>query len=218
MTDDFVRPRLVLVTTPLPDGARGEAGLRLALSAGDVASVILDPAGRGPEEFQLFAERLVPIVQDAGAAAIIADDTRCAGRVRADGLHLTDGSAEGLAEAVGRFAPRLIVGGSGFETRHDALEAGESLPDYILFGRLGGDTQGPAHERNLDLAEWWAEIVELPCILMGGRDIAALPEAAASGADFIALSAAVFADLGRAGEAVAQANAVFDALHPGGPG
>lgn len=209
MNEDLIRPRLVLITTPLSD-ADAEAALRAALGGGDVASVIIDPAGRDDAAFQRFAEMLVPMIQEAGAAAIVVDDTRCAGRVGADGIHLTGGDIEALAEAIERFAPKLIVGGSGFETRHDALDAGEKLPDYLFFGRLGADVAEEAHEKNLEMAEWWAEIVEVPCIVLAGSSIDSVAEAAATGAEFVALSAAVFADPAVAGAAVARANAIFD--------
>ena len=209
MTDDIIRPRLVLLTTALAD-PDAEAAMAAALSAGDVASVILDPAGRDDDAFQAFAEKLVPAIQAAGAAALIADDSRCAGRVRADGLHLTGGDVDALREAVERYAPKLIVGGSGFETRHDALEAGETMPDYLFFGRLGADTTDAPHRKSIDMAEWWAEIVEIPCIVKAGRDVESVAAAAATRAEFVALSAAVFADPAKAGAAVERANAILD--------
>lgn len=209
MNEDLIRPRLVLITTPLAD-ADAEAAMRAALAGGDVASVIIDPAGRDDAAFQRLAELLVPIIQEAGAAAIIVDDTRCAGRVGADGIHVTGGDIAALAETIERFAPKLIVGGSGFETRHEALEAGEKLPDYLFFGRLGADVADEAHEKNLDMAEWWAEIVEVPCIVMAGASIDSVSEAAATRAEFVAVSAAVFAAPQSAGAAVARANALFD--------
>ena len=212
MRQDFIRPRLVLITTLLPDGEAGVAAMRAALGAGDVASVIIDPAGRDADTFQRFAEGLVPLIQDFGAAAIIADDTRCAGRVKADGLHVSGGDVTELAETVERFAPRMIVGASGFETRHDALEAGEKMPDYLFYGSFGGDTEDAPSPDDLDMAQWWAEIVEVPCIVLGGRDVETLGEAAETGAEFIALSAAVFKDRGAAAAMVERANAAIDAV------
>ena len=200
------------MTTLLPDGEAGEAVLRSALAGGDVASVIVDPAGRDEAAFQLFAEALVPLIQDHGAAALVADDTRCAGRTKADGLHLSKGDLAELGEAIGRYAPKLIVGASGFSTRHEALEAGERMPDYLFFGRLGGDTEAGPRPADLDMAEWWAEIVEVPCIVVGGRDIETLAEAAETGAEFVALSAAVFADPSRSASMVSRANEVFDRI------
>lgn len=211
MTADFVRPRLMLATTLLADGAPGREALSRALAGGDVASVILDPAGRSDTDYQAFAEPLVPLIQEAGAAAIVVDDTRCAGRVRADGIHVTGGDLEALGEAIARFAPKAIVGTSGFHTRHESLEAGERMPDYLLFGPIGGEDDA-ARPADIDLASWWAAIVEVPAVLSGGGALEELPAAAASGAEFILLSRAVFGAEGREGEAVAEANALFDAL------
>lgn len=210
MTVDLViRPRLVLLTTALGD-AGAEAAMRAALAGGDVASVIIDSAGRDSASFQLFAEGLVPVIQAAGAAAIIADDSRCAGRVGADGIHLSAGDLRALDEAMERYSPKLIVGASGFETRHDALEAGERLPDYLFFGRFGGDVADLPHDKNLEMAEWWAEIVELPCIVMAGRSVDSVGPAADTGVEFIALSGAVFDKPQEAGAMVARANAIID--------
>ncbi|WP_206452821.1 thiamine phosphate synthase [Aurantimonas marina] len=207
--DPVIRPRLVLLTTALGD-AGAEDAMRAALAGGDVASVIIDPAGRDSASFQRFAEGLVPIIQAAGAAAIIADDSRCAGRVGADGIHLSAGDLRALDEAVERYSPKVIVGASGFEARHDALEAGERLPDYLFFGRFGGDVADLPHDKNLEMAEWWAEIVEIPCIVMAGRSVEGVGAAVETGAEFVALSGAVFDKPQDAGAVVARANAIID--------
>ncbi|KQT54433.1 thiamine-phosphate pyrophosphorylase [Aureimonas sp. Leaf454] len=212
---EIIRPRLVLATTILPDGEAGERMLRAALSGGDVSTVLFDPTGRDADAFQAFAERLVPLAQDYGAAAIVVDDTRCAGRVQADGLHFADGDVEALEEAIERYHPRLIVGASGFTTRHDALEAGERLPDYMMFGRLGGDAADATDPADLAMAEWWAEIVEVPCILLGGAAMETLEEAARTRAEFICLSRAIFSGPDGPAEAVARANRIFDTLAEG---
>lgn len=214
MRQDFTRPRLVLVTTPLPDGPAGADALRAALAAGDVASVAIDPAGRDEAAFQNFAEPLVAICRDREVPAVVVDDTRCAGRAKADGLHVSGGDLDTLRNAVARFAPRMIVGTSGFSTRHEALEAGELLPDYVLFGRLGGDAEAAPQAADLALAEWWAEIVEVPCVVFGGGDVETLGDAVRTGAEFVALAAAVFADPAPAVVAarVERANVLLDAV------
>lgn len=210
MSTDFIRPRLALV---LASQEVGVPALERALSGGDVGSVFLVAAGRSATEFQEYAERVIPLVQAAGAAAIVADDTQCAGRARADGVHVSGGSLEELRDAVDRFAPRLIVGGSGFRTRHDALVAGEAMPDYLFFGRLSGAPAPEPEGADVEIAGWWAEIVEIPCVLMGGGDLAALPLAAASGAEFVALSSAIFAVEGEEARRVAEANEILSRVH-----
>ena len=140
-------------------------------------------------------------------------DTRIAGRVKADGIHIEGGKAA-LAEAIEHFQPKLIVGAGGAKTRDDALELGEERPDYIFFGRFGYDNKPEPHPRNLSLGEWWAEMIQIPCIVLAGSDIASVEAVAATGADFVALSSAVFADGVDPKAAIARANAILDETAP----
>ncbi|MDY8108009.1 thiamine phosphate synthase [Fulvimarina sp. 2208YS6-2-32] len=208
-SDDPIRQRLVLLTSCLADDTAATA-LGRALSGGDVASVLIDPAGREHAAFQDYAEPLVRLAQEAGAAALVVDDTQCAGRVRADGVHLTAGKIDALREAIEAHAPRMIIGASGFKTRHEALVAGEALPDYLFFGRLGQDNVPEPHPKTLAMAEWWADMVELPCIALGSNAIEAVEIVAETGAEFIALSSAIFDEPGREADRVAEVNAILE--------
>ena len=88
----------------------------------------------------------------------------------------------------------MLVGAGGIKTRDDALELGELRPDYVFFGRFGYDNKPEPHARNLGLAAWWASMVEIPCVLLGGASLGSVEEAAATGAEFVALSAAIFGE------------------------
>ena len=213
MTDTDDRCRLVLIVPEGDDPAARKAMIEGALKGGDVASVILPQYGLEDGEFQKHAEVLVPVIQAAGAAALISGDTRVAGRARADGLHVA-GGVEALAEAVEKFTPKLIVGGGNATDRHRALEIGEIAPDYIFFGKIGGDIKPEAHPKNLALGEWWASMVEVPCVVMGGTDPHSALAVAQTGAEFVALSAAVFADAAQASDVVAAVNALLDEKAP----
>ncbi|MFS2056375.1 thiamine phosphate synthase, partial [Variovorax sp. CT11-76] len=79
-------------------------------------------------EFQKHAEKIVPLAQNTGAAALLAGDSRVVGRTKADGLHITGGAAE-ISEAVEKYADKLIVGGGNAADRHHALEIGEERPE-----------------------------------------------------------------------------------------
>ena len=184
-----------------------------AIAGGDIASIILPPNGMDEASYQAFAERIVPIAQAAGIAAIIVDDTRIAGRVKADGIHIDAGKAA-LAEAVERFQSEMAVGAGGVKSRDDALELGEERPDYVFFGRFGYDNRPEAHQRNLSLGGWWAEMIEIPGIVMAGSDLASVETVAATGIDFVALSSAVFADGVDPRHAIERANAILDASAP----
>ncbi len=108
----------------------------------------------------------------------------------------------------------MMVGTGGAKTRDDALELGEERPDYIFFGRFGYDTKPEPHARNLALGAWWSEMIEIPCIVMAGADLASAEAVAATGAEFVALSAAVFSEGVDPAAAVAEANALLDRTAP----
>ncbi|PYE88684.1 thiamine phosphate synthase [Phyllobacterium leguminum] len=206
------RCRIVLVAPPVGDSDALAALLRKALSGGDAASVILDSAGLDEATFQAAAQKAIPVIQSAGAAALILNDTQIAGRVGADGVHI-EGKIADLADTIERHAPRLIVGMGNLRDRHGALEIGELQPDYVMFGKVGADMKPEPHSRNIGLAEWWAPMVEIPCIVQAGNILASIEQAAATGAEFVALGAAIFASDDPA-EAMREANRLLDETAP----
>jgi thiamine-phosphate pyrophosphorylase len=207
------RCRLVLIVPDVADAGIRAAMVGDALKGGDVASVIIPQYGLDDAAFQKHAEKIVPIVQEAGAAALISGDSRVAGRVKADGLHIS-GKLPEFAEAVENHVPKMIVGGGSATDRHGALEIGELRPDYIFFGKLEGDIKPEAHSKNVALGEWWASMIEIPCIVMGGTDPSSVLDVALAGVEFVALRQAIFADPEAAGVRVAEVNALLDEKAP----
>jgi thiamine-phosphate pyrophosphorylase len=205
MTNTEVATRLFLVAPPRVDAETFPALLAEALAAADVAAVLL--AIEDAKEDLL--ETLVRIIQEAGAAALIADDTRLAGHVKADGVNV-DGGLEDLRFALESFKPGRIVGVGNIHSRHAALEIGELSVDYLFFGRPHGDTHDAPHPKALELAEWWSEITEVPAVIMAGRSIESVREAAATGAEFVAAHGAVWSHVGGPGEAVKLASAMLN--------
>lgn len=207
------RCRIVLVVPPGADIATLPRRIAEAIGGGDVASLILPQYALDEQAFQALAERIVALAQQNGIAAIVGGDSRIAGRVGADGIHV-EGGKQALADMIDRMQDKIMVGTGGAKSRDDALDLGEERPDYIFFGRFGYDTQPEPHRRNLTLGRWWAEMIEIPCIVLAGSDIASVEAVAKTGAEFVGLSAAVFADGVDATAAVAQANALLDEHAP----
>jgi thiamine-phosphate pyrophosphorylase len=201
--------RLVLVLNTNAELEAQAKSLTAALSGGDVASVIIVQGATDEAAFLSAAEVLVPIAQAAGAAAIIAGDTRAIGRSGADGIHLT-AEPRHVADAIKKANGKSIVGANAGKTRDQALDVGEERPDYVFIGKLDGDTHEDPHPRNLEMGQWWAEIIEIPAIIMAGSTVQSVTAAAATGAEFIALSQAVFASADPKA-AVADANALLSA-------
>jgi thiamine-phosphate pyrophosphorylase len=214
------RCRLVIVLPGnlLENPLDAASQLKQALSGGDVASVII-PFRQGLDQpFQTLCETLVPLAQNAGAAAIIANDTQTAGRCNADGIHLDlPGGNVGvpiLGEAIEKYTPAKIVGAGNVKTRHMGLCLGEAYPDYLFFGNLNGDTKPEPHPKMLALAEWWAQMVEIPGICLGGQELESVIAVAQTGIDFVALSSAIFSHEEGSEQAVKKANLLLDEHAP----
>ncbi len=208
------RCRLVLIAPVEGEIGDCTAKVKSALSGGDVASLIIPVGSRDEASLQKLGEALLPLAQEKGVAVMIENDTRIAGRIKADGVHLKTNPAD-LAEQIEHLDGRLMVGAGGIKTRDEALDLGEAQPDYVFFGRFGYDNKPEAHSRNLKLAEWWSEMIALPCIVLGGTDIASALAVAETGADFVALSAAVFDGAnGTPADAVAAVNALLEQSAP----
>jgi thiamine-phosphate pyrophosphorylase len=205
MANDIAsRCRLCLVTPAGVDAETFAARVADALSGGAVASLIITADPADPARLQRAAEAFVPIAQDAGVAAIVHGDTRIVGRSHADGVLIDSGPAD-LAAALAALQPKRMVGAGGFTSRHEAMAAGEASPDFLFFGRLDGDTGDGIFPKALDLAGWWSTVTVIPAIVMGGRTLASVREAASEGIEFVALGKAVWDDPRGPAAAVAEA-------------
>ena len=195
----MVGTRLCIVARPKASDDFA-ARLESALSGGDVASVLIDTDD---------AARLQSAVQIAirhGAAAI---GVGLRNGLNLDGVHIETGAAD-VERARALLGADRIVGAGGIGSRHDAMLLGERLPDYVFFGRLDGDREPAIHARALELATWWAELVEIPAMVMGGNDIASVAAARDAGIEFVALGSAVWDYPGGPAAAVAAANRILD--------
>lgn len=157
----------------------------------NAACVIFYESENDEAAFQKAAEPLVKIAQEQGAAALIAGDSRIAGRLKADGIHMI-AKIHDFTDMVAHMNKQIIVGIGEIKDRHTAMEIGEKNPDYLMFGKLGADKTSSAHPRNLALGTWWAQMMEVPAIVQAGSTLESVEEAAASGAEFVALEEVLF--------------------------
>lgn len=207
--DDLKRCRVIL--TAKPKSVQPDA-LILAVNAGDVASVILYAGDSENHVFEAYCKEVTPHLQAAECAVLITDDTQAFGKSGADGLFL-EKEKPNLEDFIARFSPQNIVGCGNIKARHNALETGELKPDFMFFGKLGGDIRPEAHPKNLKIAEWWAELVEIPGVVMGGSNLETVIEVAQTGIDFVALEQAIFSQ-GDVAENIRKANALLDEHAP----
>lgn len=202
------QPRLYLLSPPLAATTAFAPALEAALTAGDVACVLLRLETLAASEIKKILTPLVPLAQKYDAAVLL-EDPSLAGRFDADGVHavaLGPDLDAALAAMKARGAKdEKIVGVGGIASRHDAMLAGEAGVDYLMFG--GADGAEP-EAADAEMVAWWSDISTVPCVAVAHEiaDVAVLAEA---GADFIALGAAVWQHPDGAGPAVQAAMAAL---------
>ena len=206
-------PGLILVAPAGADPAKSSAELESAFGgvvAGHGIDAVLIGAGMSETEAMAAARNQVPLAQRHGAAAIIVNHSRVAGRTGADGVHVETGFAD-IKAATRAFKPDRIVGAGNLKTRHAAMEAGSEDVDYVLFGKLRGDTHPEPHPKAAALARWWAELMQVPAVLTAGNSLATL-ENLPGNIEFIALDRALWEYAGGPAAAVKKARAILSGL------
>ena len=204
------KPRLYLVTPPVADADAFAAALTAALSAGDVAAVLLRFQPADERTMINIAKALGRVAQDKDAALLLDGHVDLVARAGADGAHLSGLAA--LEDALPSLKPDRIAGVSGLATRHDSMAAGERGADYVLFGEPDANGQRPSTEAIAERLQWWDELFEPPCIGFAVSCEEAA-EFAAAGADFVLVGDFIWADprgakaaLTDAAQAIAEAH------------
>lgn len=168
--------------------------LERALEAGKgvVTAFQFRVKGIDQHEAAALAEPLQEICAAHEVAFIVNDSIALAKRLKADGVHLGqgDGDVKEAREELGREAQ---IGVTCHASRHLAIEAGEAGADYVAFGAFfPSETKETEHRAELQLLEWWNEMVEIPSVAIGGITPENCRPIIEAGADFLAVSGAVW--------------------------
>ncbi len=204
---DDRRPRCQLYLISPPDVTGGFSDrLAAALDAGSVAAFQFRVKGVDQHEAARLAEPLQRACADRDVAFIINDSISLAKRLGADGVHL--GQSDGdPREARAVLGPSAQVGVTCHDSRHLAMEAGEGGCDYVAFGAFYPTaTKEAPHRPEPVILSWWSALFEIPCVAIGGITPTNAAPLVAAGADFLAVSNAVW------GEDPAAAVKAFDDL------
>jgi thiamine-phosphate pyrophosphorylase len=212
------RCRLYLITPPdISDIAAFARELDAALDGGDVASLQIRLKSRdgvaAPDRHILeLGRHIVARAQDRGVAVLVNDRPDLAVELGADGVHIGQQDMP-LARTRKLVGDGAIVGVTCHDSRHLALEAGEAGADYVAFGAFyPTDTKDPATRAEPELLTWWQQMIELPCVAIGGITTDNARPLVEAGADFLAVSAGVWRHGKGPGEAVRAFNELFDTL------
>lgn len=166
--------------------------LARALDAGPVAAFQFRVKDVDDHAAARLAEPLQRICADRDVAFIVNDSVSLAKRLGADGVHLgqKDGDPQEARQRLGRDAQ---IGVTCHASRHLAMEAGEAGADYVAFGAFfPSTTKETEHRPEPDVLTWWSTLFELPCVAIGGITAANCAPLVTAGADFLAVSHAVW--------------------------
>ncbi len=147
-------------------------------------------------------------------AFIVNDRPDLAQKLGADGVHVGQEDAP-YAEARALLGPDKIVGVTCHNSRHLAMEAAEAGADYVAFGAFyPTSTKEPKTRAEPEILTWWQDIMEAPCVAIGGITTANALPLVEAGADFLAVAAGVWEHVQGPEAAVRQFNQIFDAAAP----
>ena len=193
--------QLYLISPPAIDPGFADR-LAAAIDAGPVAAFQLRLKGTDDHAIAALGEPLRRLCADRDVAFIVNDSMGLAKRLGADGVHLgqDDGDPRAARALLG---PAAQIGVTCHDSRHLAMEAGEAGADYVAFGAFYPTTTKEArHRPDPSILGWWTTLFEPPCVAIGGITPANARPLIDAGADFLAVSGAVWND--RAGEAAAM--------------
>lgn len=185
--------RLYLITPPRIDDLAGFGhALAQALDAGDVAALQIRLKDAPDDVIAAAVDVLSPIARAREVAVILNDRPDLAARLGCDGVHVGQEDAP-YAEARRLMGPGAIIGVTCHDSRHLAMEAAEAGADYVAFGAFFPTATKDAKTRaEPEILEIWQEVMETPCVAIGGITAENARPLARAGADFLAVSAGVW--------------------------
>jgi thiamine-phosphate pyrophosphorylase len=199
--------RLYLITPPvIDDPAAFARELEAALSGGDVAALQIRLKGASDSHVSEVSRAVLPIAQERGVAVIMNDRPDLAASLGCDGVHIGQDDAT-VTEARRAVGPDRIVGVTCHDSRHLGMEAAEAGADYVAFGAFFDTaTKEPKTRADPEILSIWQESMVTPCVAIGGITVETAADLAAAGADFLAVSAGVWAHPEGPAAAVAELN------------
>jgi thiamine-phosphate pyrophosphorylase len=164
------QPQIYLITPPEFELETFPAQLAAVLDAHDIACVRLALATRDEDRISRAADALREVTHARDVALVITDHLQMVERLGLDGVHLQDG-ARTVRHARKELIEDAIVGTHCGVSRHDGMAAGEGGADYVSFGPVQAGTLGDGSFAEMDLFQWWSEVIEVPIVAEGALDL-----------------------------------------------
>lgn len=169
MTDAPEQPQLYLISPSEVDLMTFPDVLAACLDATPVACVRLALGAKDEDKIARAADTLRGITEPRDVALVIETHSKLVGRLGLDGVHLTDGarSVRAVRKDLGEDS---IIGAFCGNSSHDGMTAGELSADYVSFGPVRETPLGGLSVAELDLFQWWSQMIEVPVVAEGALD------------------------------------------------
>ncbi len=183
------KSQLYLVSPPRIDLSDFSETFHQVLSLADVASFQLRLKDVPDTTIIEATAKLMPIAHEYDVAFVLNDRPDLAHQLNTDGVHVGQEDMP-YGEAREIVGPDRIVGVTCHDSRHLAMTAAEQGADYVAFGAFypSATKDSKAINISLDILTWWQEMMNIPCVAIGGIGVGTAGKIAAAGADFIAIS------------------------------
>lgn len=204
--------RLYLIT-PTTAGPDFADTLAAALDAGDVAALQLRLKDADDDRWRRTIDALRPVAQSRDVAFLLNDRADLAASTGCDGAHV--GQTDTPAPDARKLLGDLTLGVTCHDSRDLAMQAGDDGADYVAFGAFFPTTTKDAPAvADPDIIAWWSELMELPCVAIGGITAANCAPLVTAGADFLAVVGAVWAHVDGPAAGVRALNQAIERAPP----
>ena len=188
-----MKSQIYLISPPkIPDVVLFKKSLEEVIASNSVTVFQLRLKVIENRDIVKIGKEIVPMLQAAGIAVIINDNPNIARDLHADGVHLgqKDGSIDEARKILGKDA---IIGRTCHNSRHLAMEAADKGADYVAFGAFyPTETKDVKFHAEPEILTWWQDLMETPCVAIGGINLENALPIINAGADFIAVSSGVW--------------------------
>ena len=190
------RCQLYLITPPaIEDVDAFLVQLDAALSAAPVACLQIRLKDIEDSALVQTAKPICKLAQARDVAVILNDRPDLVDSLGADGVHVGQEDMDYLSsrELLGGDA---IIGVTCHNSKQLAFDAASAGADYVAFGAFfDTPTKTPKTRAELEILTWWQEAMETPVVAIGGITPDNAKQVILAGADFIAVSSGVWAQL-----------------------
>jgi len=167
------QPQIYLITPPSFALSQFADTLGQVLDSTDIACIRLAMASQDEDDIARAADSLREVAHARDVALVIADHVLLAERLGLDGVHLSD-AARSVRAARKTLGADAIVGSYCAATRHDGISAAEAGADYVCFGPIGASDLNTGAQADIELFQWWSEMIEVPVVAEGALDAASV--------------------------------------------